>query len=143
MKAYDPDADTPVLRAKQAVVIGGGNTAMDGVRVARRIGADPSTLVYRRSRAEIERHRGRFVDSQGDGLLLTFDGSIGFDFFLEQREFLKLAFDSNPDYLNAAHIGESPHAAYLQIEWGYPFYGIFHRHRDFFQLLSGYFSEEF
>jgi glutamate synthase (NADPH/NADH) small chain len=53
MKAFDPKGLTPVLKAKQAVVIGGGNTAMDGVRVARRLGADPATLVYRRSRVEM------------------------------------------------------------------------------------------
>jgi len=53
MKAYDVDSPTPVLKAKQVVVIGGGNTAMDGVRVARRLGADPATLVYRRSRVEM------------------------------------------------------------------------------------------
>jgi glutamate synthase (NADPH) small chain len=53
MRAFDPDSLTPVLKAKQAVVIGGGNTAMDGVRVARRLGADPATLVYRRSRQEM------------------------------------------------------------------------------------------
>ena len=53
MKAFDPNSATPVLKAKQVVVVGGGNTAMDGVRVARRMGADPSTLVYRRSRTEM------------------------------------------------------------------------------------------
>jgi len=53
MRAYNPEGATPVLRAAQAVVIGGGNTAMDAVRVARRLGADPATLVYRRSRAEM------------------------------------------------------------------------------------------
>jgi glutamate synthase (NADPH/NADH) small chain len=53
MKAYDPDADTPVLRPKRAVVIGGGNVAMDSVRTSRRLGADPAILVYRRSRAEM------------------------------------------------------------------------------------------
>ena len=53
MRAYDPEADTPVLRPRRAVVVGGGNTAMDAVRVARRLGADPATLVYRRSRAEM------------------------------------------------------------------------------------------
>jgi glutamate synthase (NADPH) small chain len=53
MKAFDPKGLTPVLKAKQAVVVGGGNTAMDGVRVARRLGADPATLVYRRSRTEM------------------------------------------------------------------------------------------
>ena len=50
MKAYDPDADTPVLRPKRAVVVGGGNIAMDAVRDARRLGAEPAMLVYRRSR---------------------------------------------------------------------------------------------
>ena len=53
MKAYDPESATPIIRAKKAVVVGGGNTAMDAVRVARRLGADPATLVYRRSRAEM------------------------------------------------------------------------------------------
>ena len=53
MKAYDPNADTPVLRPKRAVVIGGGNVAMDSVRTCRRLGADPAILVYRRSRGEM------------------------------------------------------------------------------------------
>ena len=48
MRAYDPSADTPVLRAKKVVVIGGGNTAMDAVRTARRLGASRAVLVYRR-----------------------------------------------------------------------------------------------
>lgn len=53
MKAYDPESDTPILRGKQVVVIGGGNTAMDGVRTAKRLGAESATLVYRRSRTEM------------------------------------------------------------------------------------------
>lgn len=53
MRAYDPRSDTPVLRPRGAVVVGGGNTAMDAVRTARRLGANPATLVYRRSRAEM------------------------------------------------------------------------------------------
>ena len=53
MKAYDPAAATPVIKAKQVVVVGGGNTAMDAVRVARRLGAEQATLAYRRSRAEM------------------------------------------------------------------------------------------
>ncbi len=47
------ETDTPVIEASQIVVVGGGNTAMDGVRTARRLGADPATLVYRRSREEM------------------------------------------------------------------------------------------
>jgi len=53
MKAYNSDAETPVLRPTRAVVIGGGNVAMDSVRTARRLGAEPASLVYRRSRTEM------------------------------------------------------------------------------------------
>lgn len=44
--------DTPVLRGKKVVVVGGGNTAMDSVRTARRLGADAS-IVYRRGEDEM------------------------------------------------------------------------------------------
>ena len=54
MKAYKfPESDTPVLRAKHVAVIGGGNTAMDAVRTAKRLGAEHAYLVYRRTRAEM------------------------------------------------------------------------------------------
>lgn len=45
--------DTPVLKGKHVAVIGGGNTAMDSVRTALRMGADSATIVYRRSEAEL------------------------------------------------------------------------------------------
>ncbi len=54
MKAYKfPDYDTPIRIGKQVAVIGGGNTAMDAVRTARRLGAEKAYLIYRRSRAEM------------------------------------------------------------------------------------------
>ena len=49
----DPAARTPILRGRQVAVIGGGNTAMDCVRTARRLGAERAMLVYRRSGAEM------------------------------------------------------------------------------------------
>lgn len=52
MCAYNPQSETPVMRPKRAVVIGGGNVAMDAVRTAKRLGAH-ATLVYRRSRDEM------------------------------------------------------------------------------------------
>jgi glutamate synthase (NADPH/NADH) small chain len=53
MHAYEfPEYDTPVKRSKKAVVIGGGNVAMDAARSAKRLGADV-TIVYRRSLAEL------------------------------------------------------------------------------------------
>ena len=45
--------DTPVMRGRRVAVIGGGNTAMDAVRTARRMGADEAIVVYRRSEAEM------------------------------------------------------------------------------------------
>ncbi len=53
MGAYRDDSPTPVVRANRAVIFGGGNTAMDSVRTARRLGADPAIIAYRRSRAEM------------------------------------------------------------------------------------------
>jgi glutamate synthase (NADPH/NADH) small chain len=53
MDAAASDSDTPVLRGKNVAVIGGGNTAMDSVRTARRLGALRSMIVYRRSEEEM------------------------------------------------------------------------------------------
>jgi glutamate synthase (NADPH/NADH) small chain len=54
MKAYQfPGYDTPIVRGKRVAVIGGGNTAMDSVRTAVRLGADKAMIVYRRSEQEM------------------------------------------------------------------------------------------
>ena len=53
MDAASEDSDTPVPFGKRVVVIGGGNTAMDSVRTARRLGAERAIIVYRRSEAEM------------------------------------------------------------------------------------------
>ena len=57
MKAYEPDSETPVLRAKKVAVVGGGNVAMDAARCAKRLGADEVYIVYRRSEAELPARR--------------------------------------------------------------------------------------
>lgn len=44
---------TPVFRGRRVLVVGGGNTAMDSVRTARRMGAEEAIIVYRRSREEM------------------------------------------------------------------------------------------
>ena len=51
MKAFK-DYDTPIMRAKKVVVVGGGNVAMDAARTALRLGAE-THIVYRRSEAEL------------------------------------------------------------------------------------------
>lgn len=53
MDAANPESDTPVLKGKRVAVIGGGNTAMDSVRTARRLGAERAMIVYRRSEEEM------------------------------------------------------------------------------------------
>ena len=53
MDAASDDSDTPVVFGKNVAVIGGGNTAMDSVRTARRLGAERAMIIYRRSEEEM------------------------------------------------------------------------------------------
>ena len=53
MDASNPTTDTPLLYGKNVAVIGGGNTAMDAVRTAKRMGAERAIIVYRRSETEM------------------------------------------------------------------------------------------
>jgi glutamate synthase (NADPH/NADH) small chain len=53
MDASNPETDTPIHRAKRVMVVGGGNTAMDSCRTAKRLGADRVFIAYRRSEAEM------------------------------------------------------------------------------------------
>ena len=52
MHAHDATYDTPIYVGQRAVVVGGGNVAMDAVRTAKRLGAE-ATIVYRRSEKEL------------------------------------------------------------------------------------------
>jgi glutamate synthase (NADPH/NADH) small chain len=53
MGAASAENDTPLLRAQNVAVIGGGNTAMDAVRTAKRLGAEKAMIIYRRSEDEM------------------------------------------------------------------------------------------
>ena len=53
MDASNPAYDTPVKKAKSVMVVGGGNTAMDSCRTAKRLGAERVFIAYRRSEAEM------------------------------------------------------------------------------------------
>ncbi|MBO4906394.1 MAG: bifunctional dihydroorotate dehydrogenase B NAD binding subunit/NADPH-dependent glutamate synthase [Bacteroidaceae bacterium] len=53
MDASNPATDTPIRKAKHVMVVGGGNTAMDSCRTAKRLGAEKVWIVYRRSEAEM------------------------------------------------------------------------------------------
>ncbi len=53
MDASAPDSATPIKKARRVMVVGGGNTAMDSCRTAKRLGAEHVMIVYRRSEAEM------------------------------------------------------------------------------------------
>jgi glutamate synthase (NADPH) small chain len=53
MDAANEDSDTPIVFGKRVAVIGGGNTAMDSIRTARRLGAGRAMIIYRRSETEM------------------------------------------------------------------------------------------
>ena len=53
MDASNPATDTPIIKAKSVMGVGGGNTAMDSCRTAKRLGAERVFIAYRRSEAEM------------------------------------------------------------------------------------------
>jgi len=71
MKAYSPDYDTPVKKAKQVIVVGGGNTAVDSARAAKRLGSDV-TIVYRRSFAEMPARMEEIKHAKEEGINFIF-----------------------------------------------------------------------
>jgi len=72
MKAYLPDAETPIVRGKRVAVFGAGNTAMDAARTALRIGADDVYIMYRRSRAEMPARAEEIHHAEEEGVKFEF-----------------------------------------------------------------------
>ncbi len=69
MKAYQfPEYDTPVIRGRHVVVVGGGNTAMDAARTALRLCPKKVSLVYRRSREELPAREEEVHHAEEEGL---------------------------------------------------------------------------
>ncbi|MBN2350055.1 MAG: NADPH-dependent glutamate synthase [Bacteroidales bacterium] len=68
MGAAKADYDTPVLFGKNVAVIGGGNTAMDSVRTAKRLGAERAMIVYRRSLDEMPARIEEIHHAQEEGI---------------------------------------------------------------------------
>ncbi len=67
MKAYKPGAHTPIMHAKRAAIIGGGNVAMDAARCALRMGAQ-SSIVYRRGFEEMPARREEIHHAREEGV---------------------------------------------------------------------------
>ena len=73
MAAYQfPRADTPVLKGQRIATIGGGNVAMDSARTAKRLGAQSSMIVYRRTRKEMPARAEEIHHAEEEGIQFEF-----------------------------------------------------------------------
>jgi glutamate synthase (NADPH/NADH) small chain len=73
MAAYQfPRVDTPVLGGKRIATIGGGNVAMDSARTAKRMGADTSIILYRRTRKEMPARAEEIHHAEEEGIQFEF-----------------------------------------------------------------------
>src|SRR6516162_9826364 len=64
------EGERPVI-GRRVAVYGGGNTAMDAARVARRLGADDALIVYRRTRAQMPAHEQEAEDAEREGVRIN------------------------------------------------------------------------
>lgn len=69
MKAYKEDSDTPIMKAKNVAVIGGGNVAMDAARSALRLGAEKVYIIYRRSIDELPARKEEVEHAKEEGII--------------------------------------------------------------------------
>ena len=77
MAAAKDYVDTPVLRGNKVAVIGGGNTAMDAVRTALRLGAERAMIIYRRSEEEMPARIEEVKHAKEEGVeLLTLHNPV-------------------------------------------------------------------
>ncbi len=68
MGASKPGYDTPVQKGKNVAIIGGGNTAMDSVRTAKRLGAERAIIIYRRSLEEMPARKEEIHHAMEEGI---------------------------------------------------------------------------
>ncbi|MDE6745731.1 MAG: NADPH-dependent glutamate synthase, partial [Oscillospiraceae bacterium] len=69
MKAYTDNSDTPIQKAKNVAVVGGGNVAMDAARCAKRLGAENVYIVYRRGEAEMPARNEEIEHAKEEGII--------------------------------------------------------------------------
>ena len=70
MKANEEDFATPIYKAKNVAVIGGGNVAMDAARCAKRLGAKNVYIIYRRSEKEMPARLEEIEHAKQEGVIL-------------------------------------------------------------------------
>jgi glutamate synthase (NADPH/NADH) small chain len=73
MAAYQfPRSDTPVLKGQRIATVGGGNVAMDSARTAKRMGAESSIILYRRTRKEMPARAEEIHHAEEEGIQFEF-----------------------------------------------------------------------
>lgn len=72
MNANSPDSPTPLKTGKRAIVVGGGNVAMDAARVAVRTGFESVKIVYRRTEAELPARLEEIRHAKEEGVIFQF-----------------------------------------------------------------------
>ncbi|MEK7245250.1 MAG: NAD(P)-binding protein, partial [Pseudomonadota bacterium] len=86
----DMETGEPPRLGRRVIVYGGGNTAMDVARTAKRLGADEAMIVYRRSRKEMPAHDFEAVEAEQEGVLIhwlrTINRIDGDTFTVEKME---------------------------------------------------------
>ena len=88
MAAGRGNSDTPVFKGKRVAIIGGGNTAMDSVRTAVRLGAEKAMIVYRRSEDEMPARAEEVKHAKEEGVeFLTLHNPI--EYLGDERNRLK------------------------------------------------------
>ena len=70
------EGDGPPLLGRRVVVYGGGNTAIDAARTARRLGAEESIIVYRRTRDRMPAHESELEEALEEGVLVKWLSTI-------------------------------------------------------------------
>lgn len=68
MRANRAEYATPIRIGRKVAVIGGGNTAMDAARTAKRIGYEEVTIIYRRSEAELPARKAEIEHAKEEGI---------------------------------------------------------------------------
>jgi len=75
MHAHESDYDTPIKIPKKAIVVGGGNVAMDVARSAVRLGADKVIVIYRREESEMPARRDEILHAKEEGVEFIFSST--------------------------------------------------------------------
>jgi glutamate synthase (NADPH/NADH) small chain len=68
MRSFRVDSETPIMKGKMVVTVGGGNVAMDAARTALRLGAQQSMIVYRRSEEEMPARNAEIHHAKEEGI---------------------------------------------------------------------------